>query len=487
MAATVETLIGRDPAGRLVMGGQWRPAESEARTPVIDPARETLLAEVADAGPEDTATALDLADRAQKRWASTPPRARSDVLMRAFAEMAKRRDALAQLITAENGKALSDAYAEVDYAAEFFRWYAEEAVRGAGRLMPAPKGGGRILVVNHPVGISVLITPWNFPAAMATRKLAPALAAGCACILKPAPDTPLTALAIADILRNAGLPDGVVSVLPTTRAGALVEPLLADPRVRKLSFTGSTAVGRRLLALAGERVLNVSMELGGDAPLIVYDDADLDLAVSGAMTAKMRNGGQACTAANRFYVQSGVWDTFVERFTTAMAAVTFGPGDREGVELGPLINAAAQTKLARLVEDSRARGGEVALGGAPLEGPGHFFPPTVVTATHTLDLVDEEVFGPAAPIMRFEDPQAAIAHANRVDSGLVGYVFTRDLAKGLRTAERLETGMVGLNRGVVSDPAAPFGGVKQSGLGREGGPEGLEAFQETQYIATDWG
>jgi succinate-semialdehyde dehydrogenase/glutarate-semialdehyde dehydrogenase len=401
--------------------------------------------------------------------------------------MTERADALARLMVLENGKALPDAKGEISYAAEFFRWYAEEAVRNTGFLSVAPAGGNRIMVSHQPVGVSVLITPWNFPAAMATRKIGPALAAGCTVVLKPAKETPLTALAVAGLLAEAGVPAGVVNVLPTTHPGPLTEAMLADPRVRKLSFTGSTEVGRMLLRTAAGTVTNCSMELGGNAPFLVFEDADIDAAVDGAFLAKMRNGGEACTAANRFYVHEAVADQFSAALARRLAGLRVGPGLDDGVELGPLVNADTRDKVAKLVDSATADGGQVVLGGQAPSRPGYFYDPTVLDhVPATAGILDHEIFGPVAPIVRFTDSDEAIAMANQTEYGLVSYLYSSDLRRALRVAEALEAGMVGINRGVVSDPAAPFGGVKQSGLGREGGHDGLLEFTETKYIAVDW-
>jgi succinate-semialdehyde dehydrogenase/glutarate-semialdehyde dehydrogenase len=401
--------------------------------------------------------------------------------------MTQRSEALARLMVVENGKALRDARAEVTYAAEFFRWYAEEAVRADGYLAVAPSGSNRIVVEHQPVGVSVLITPWNFPAAMATRKIGPALAAGCTVILKPAGLTPLTALAIGGILAEAGIPGGVVNVLPTAHSGPVVAAMLADQRVRKLSFTGSTEVGRALLHTAADTITNCSMELGGNAPFLVFDDADLDAALDGAFVAKMRNGGEACTAANRFYVHEAVAGEFTARFAERLAGLSLGPGLDDGTDIGPLVDEATRSKVARLVDDSRSDGGRVVTGGHAPDRRGYFYEPTVLDGVPPeADILNEEIFGPVAPVVRFSGQAEVIELANATEYGLVSYVYTRDLRRGLRVAEALEAGMVGLNRGIVSDPAAPFGGVKQSGLGREGGHDGLLEFTETKYIAADW-
>jgi succinate-semialdehyde dehydrogenase/glutarate-semialdehyde dehydrogenase len=394
---------------------------------------------------------------------------------------------LAELISLENGKALGDAHGEVAYAAEFFRWFSEEAVRLNGEISTAPSGSNRIVVQHQPIGVAVLVTPWNFPAAMATRKIGPALAAGCTCVLKPATETPLTAYALAALLAEAGVPDGVVNVITTRRSGAAVSAMLHDPRVRKLSFTGSTEVGRKLLHEAADAVVSCSMELGGNAPFIVFDDADLDAAIEGAMVAKMRNGGEACTAANRFYVQKGIAQAFSKKLAERMTAVKIGPGYEQGTQCGPLINQHAVDRIAALVEDAVRRGAAVLSGGRKMDRPGFYFQPTVLAGVAPgSPMVREEIFGPVAAIMTFDTEDEVVAAANDTEYGLIAYVYTRDLGRGLRVSERLESGMIGLNRGLVSDPAAPFGGVKQSGLGREGAHHGILEFCETKYIAMDW-
>ncbi len=442
---------------------------------------------MADAGPADAEAAVGAASAAAADWAATAPRVRADLLMRAFHLMHDRSEDLSLLISLENGKSLADARSEVGYAAEFFRWYAEEGVRLRGQVGRSPSGANRLLVTHQPVGVSVLITPWNFPAAMATRKIAPALAAGCTAVLKPAAETPLTALAVAALLLEAGLPPGVLNVVTTSEPGPVVEAMLTDPRTRMLSFTGSTEVGRLLLRTAADQVLKCGMELGGNAPFVVLADADVDAAVDGAMVAKMRNGGQACTAANRFFVQAPVHDAFVEGLVARMAAVQVGPGTDESTQCGPLINDEAVRKVDLLVRDALERGARALLGGRRVDGPGCFYPPTVLVDV-PLDarVLHEEVFGPVAPVVRFEHEEEVLAMVNDTAFGLVSYLYTGDLARGLRLAEGIESGMVGLNRGLVSDPAAPFGGTKQSGLGREGSTEGLLEFMETQYVATSW-
>lgn len=486
-AALGPVLDTMDVPTELLVDGAWRPAASARRLDVRDPSTDAVLASVADADVDDATAAVDAAANAAAAWAATSPRARAGLLMRAFELMHEHGEELALLISLENGKSLADARAEVGYAAEFFRWYAEEGVRLRGQVGTSPSGANRLLVSYQPVGVSVLVTPWNFPAAMATRKIAPALAAGCTTVLKPAAETPLTALAIAALLIEAGLPAGVVNVVTTTRPGPVVETMLTDPRTRMLSFTGSTEIGRVLLRTAADQVLKCAMELGGNAPFLVLADADLDAALEGAMVAKMRNGGQACTAANRFFVQAPVHDAFVEGLVARMAAVRVGPGADEQTQCGPLVNAAAVRKVDELVRDALDRGARAVLGGRPGDGPGHFYPPTVlVDVPADARVLHEEVFGPVAPVVRFEREEEVLATVNDTVFGLVSYLYTADLARGLRLAERIESGMVGLNRGLVSDPAAPFGGTKQSGLGREGSTEGLLEFMEAQYVATSW-
>ncbi|HMG62840.1 MAG TPA: NAD-dependent succinate-semialdehyde dehydrogenase [Streptosporangiaceae bacterium] len=470
----------------MLIGGQWS-AGQRGVLPVIDPATEQPIAEVADAGVQDGLDAVGAAAAALPGWAARAPRERGECLRRAFELMIERAEPLARLMVAENGKALPDARGEIAYAAEFFRWYAEEAVRNEGAFTTSPSGANKILVSHQPVGVSVLITPWNFPAAMATRKIGPALAAGCSVVLKPAKETPLTALAVAGILAEAGVPDGVVNVLPTSKPGPMTEAMLADPRVRKLSFTGSTEVGRMLLKTAADHVINCSMELGGNAPFLVFEDADIDAAVAGAYLAKMRNGGEACTAANRFYVHESVAAEFSAKLAKRLAAVKLGPGLEDGVELGPLVNADTRDKVAGLVAQAARDGGQVLLGGEAPDRPGYFYEATVLDdVPRDAGILSQEIFGPVAPVVRFTGTDEAIALANGTEYGLVSYLYSGDLRRSLQVAEALEAGMVGINRGVVSDPAAPFGGVKQSGIGREGGHDGLLEFTETKYIAVEW-
>ena len=446
-----------------------------------------MLTSVADASVDEAMGAVDAAEAAAAAWAATAPRKRADILIACFHAMMAEQEWLAHLISLENGKALTDARGEVAYAAEFFRWYAEEAVRMNGELSVSPSGGNRILVQYQPIGIALLITPWNFPAAMATRKIAPALAAGCTVILKPAEETPLTALAVAEIMRRAGVPAGVVNVVNTSDPGPVCSAILHDPRVRKLSFTGSTEVGRILLREAADQVISSSMELGGNAPFLVFDDADLDAAIEGAMVAKMRNAGEACTAANRFYVQRGIHDAFVERLSAAMGALTVGPGTEPGTQCGAMINRASIEKIERLVADAVSRGAEVKLGGQTLDRLGWFYPPSVIANVQPgSEILTTEVFGPVAAVIPFDEADEAVALANATEYGLAAYVYSGDLRRALQIAERIECGMVAVNRGLVSDAAAPFGGVKQSGLGREGSHHGLIEYCEAKYIAVSW-
>ena len=453
---------------------------------VEDPATLDTVAEVADQGVDDARRAVDRAAAAFRGWSRTAPRARAEVLARAHQLMLRDRDELAALLASENGKSLVDAAAEVGYAAEFFRWFAEESVRAGGDYGESPAGGTRSIVTHRPVGVAALVTPWNFPAAMATRKIAPALAAGCTVVLKPAAETPLTALAVARLLAEAGVPDGVVTVVTTTDAAGVVSAWLGDERVRKVSFTGSTGVGRVLLRQAADRVLNASMELGGNAPLVVTEDADLEAAVAGAMIAKFRNGGQACTAANRLYVHERVADEFVRRFGAAVESLVVGAA-ADGADIGPLITAAARDRVARVVDTAVAEGARISHQAASPEAAGHFYPPTVlVDVRPDAEILREEIFGPVAPVVTWSDDEELLALVNDTEHGLAAYVFAGDLGRALRLGEAIDAGMVGVNRGLVSDPSAPFGGVKQSGLGREGARDGLREFQETQYLSVDW-
>ncbi len=477
----------KDVHRQLYIGGEWVGASDGAEFDVFDPATEEVLTSVSSGTRDDALAAVAAAAKALPAWAARPPRERAEILRNCYTLMMERAESLARLVTLENGKALPDARGEVSYAAEFFRWFAEEGVRNLGEMYNSPAGTHRILVQRQPVGVSLLVTPWNFPAAMATRKMAPALAAGCSVVLKPASETPLTALAIAALMSEAGVPAGVVNVLPSRRSGEVANAMLHDPRVRKLSFTGSTEVGRTLLREAADTVIGCAMELGGNAPFLVLEDADVEAAVQGAMIAKMRNGGEACTAANRFYVHAAVVKEFSQALARGMAGMKLGHGLDDGVQLGPLVNASTRAKVAALVEEAKDRGAKVLTGGNAPQRPGYFYEATVLgdVVPGSRCLV-EEIFGPVAPIVTFEDVEDAIVQANDSEFGLAGYLYTGDLAKGLRVAERLECGMIGLNRGLLSDPAAPFGGVKQSGLGREGAHDGLLEFLETKYIAANW-
>ena len=483
-ALSEQAVLDAVPDGLLV-AGEWRPAASGRTLEVQDPATGAVLATVADAGPSDGVAALDAAAAAGPGWARTPPRERGELLRRAFEAVQQHRDEIALLMTLEMGKPLAESQAEVTYGAEFLRWFSEEAVRVSGRYGSNAEGTGRMIVSHHPVGPCYLITPWNFPLAMATRKIAPALAAGCTAVVKPAELTPLTTLYLARLLVEVGLPPGVVNVVTTSAAGEVSGPVIADPRLRKLSFTGSTAVGKRLLQQAADGVLRTSMELGGNAPFLVFDDADLDLAVDAAMLAKFRNVGQACTAANRFLVHERVAAEFTDRVTERVRALPVGRGTEPGVQIGPLINAAAVGKAEALVHDAVDRGAEVVLGGQPVGGPGSFYQATVVTGVRRgSDILSQEIFGPVLSISTFTDEAEGVRLANDTEYGLVSYVFTTDLDRGLRMIDQLETGMMGLNVGVISNAGAPFGGVKQSGVGREGGLEGIAEYLTTKYTLT---
>ncbi|MGA7611967.1 MAG: NAD-dependent succinate-semialdehyde dehydrogenase [Xanthobacteraceae bacterium] len=471
----------------LYIGGKWRKSSDNQRFDVIDPATEKPIASVASASVEDAKAAVDAASAAMEGWAAKKPRERAEVLRKAFELIIRDTERFAKLMTIENGKALADSRAEVAYAAEFFRWYAEEAVRNIGEVSRAPASGARIFVQHKPAGVAVLVTPWNFPAAMATRKIGPALAAGCAVVLKPASETPLTMLALMPVMEEAGVPAGVINVLPSRRSGPVVDAMLKDPRVRVVSFTGSTEVGRKLLHAAADNVVKPAMELGGNAPFIVFEDADVDAAIDGAMIAKMRNMGEACTAANRFYVHEKVHDEFAKKLTARMQALKLGNGLDDGVMLGPLVNADTRDKVKALVEDAVGKGASVLTGGKAPTGPGYFYPATVLDKVpDSAKLLREEIFGPVAALQTFSSEDEVVKRANDTEYGLVAYVYTRDLSRGMRVSERLEFGMIGLNRGLVSDPAAPFGGMKQSGIGREGAHEGLMEFMETQYVSLTW-
>lgn len=467
----------------LLIAGKWQPAASGKTIPVEDPATGQVLTEVADGDASDALAALAAADGAQADWAATPSRERAEILRRGFEALMRNADDLALLMTLEMGKPLAESKGEIAYAAEFFRWFSEEAVRVHGDYRPAPAGGSRIITTRQPVGPALLITPWNFPMAMATRKIGPAIAAGCTMVLKPAALTPLSALALGQILIDVGLPAGVLNIVTTSTSGPTTEPIITDPRLRKLSFTGSTAVGRHLIGLSATQVLKVSMELGGNAPFLVFDDADLDAAVEGALQAKMRNGGEACTSANRFYVQRGVAEEFASRLAARMGNLPVGPGTAPDTRVGPLISEAQRSEVARLVDDAVAKGASALTGGSVSPGAGYFYPPTVLTSVPAnANLLKEEIFGPVAPIVAFDREEEAVSAANDTEFGLISYVFTRDLDRALRVSEALASGMVGVNQGVISNPAAPFGGVKQSGLGREGGVEGIEEYLEVKYI-----
>ena len=467
----------------MYIDGQW--VDGIGKMPVYDPSDGSVIAEVALAGDKECEAALAAADKATASWAKSAPRVRAEILRKAFEIMTAEADSIATIVSKENGKVLSDAKGEVLYAAEFFRWFSEEAVRVSGDFRKSPSGDKRILVTHQPIGVSLLITPWNFPAAMATRKIGPAIAAGCTMILKPASETPLTALAIVDIMERAGVPKGVINIILPEKVGASISKMLHDPRLRNLSFTGSTEVGRILLKDAADRVIRCSMELGGNAPFVVFDDADIPAAVQGLMLAKMRNGGAACTAANRVYVQRPVADKFVAEFSKAMGALVMGKGTNSGVQLGASVSMKERNKIAELVTNAVKAGAKIVTGGTTPEGAGAFYPATVITCEKDNDILRHEVFGPVAPIVTFDTDEEAIALANDTDFGLISYVFSGDLARAIRTAEAIESGMVAINRGVISDPAAPFGGVKQSGLGREGGFDGIHEFLETKYIGVE--
>ena len=475
-------LLASVPTG-LLINGQWRPAGSGKTFDVEDPATGKVLLSISDAGAEDGAAALDAAAAAQADWARTAPRERGEILRRAFELVTERAEDFALLMTLEMGKPLAEARGEVTYGAEFLRWFSEEAVRVSGRYSAAPDGKNRLLVQKKPVGPCLLITPWNFPLAMATRKVAPAVAAGCTMVLKPANLTPLTSLLFAQVMQEAGLPAGVLNVIQTSTAGAVTGPLIKDDRLRKISFTGSTPVGQALIREAADKVLRTSMELGGNAPFVVFEDADLDKAVEGAIAAKMRNMGEACTAANRFIVHESIADSFAEKFAAKIGALTTARGTEPESKVGPLIDGKARDGVHALVSEAVAGGATAVTGGAAVDGPGYFYQPTVLkNVAADARILQEEIFGPVAPIITFSTEDDAVRLANNTEYGLVAYVFTKDLNRGLRISERIETGMLGLNAGVISNAAAPFGGVKQSGLGREGGSEGIEEYLYTQYV-----
>jgi succinate-semialdehyde dehydrogenase / glutarate-semialdehyde dehydrogenase len=478
-----QAVLDQVPTG-LYIGGEWRQATGGGKLAVEDPATGEPVAEVADATPEDALAALGAAADAQTAWAATAPRERGEILRRAYELLLARADELALVMTLEMGKALGESRAEINYAAEFLRWFSEEAVRIHGRYMTNTTGAGRILTMRQPVGPCVFVTPWNFPTAMGTRKIAPAIAAGCTMVVKPAQQTPLSMLALARLLTEAGLPAGVLNVITAKHSGAVIEPLLKDPRTRKLSFTGSTEVGRSLIAQSAERILRVSMELGGNAPFIVFEDADLDAAVEGALTAKLRNVGEACTAANRFHVHESIAEEFARRMAERMATLKVGRGTEPGVDVGPLIDERQRTIVDELVGDAVAGGARLLIGGERIPGPGYFYAPTVLAGVPAqARVLQEEVFGPVAPVATFSTEEQAVNAANATEYGLVAYLYTRDLTRTFRMTEAIEAGMVGVNQGIVSNPAAPFGGVKQSGFGREGGFEGIGEYLETKYVA----
>jgi succinate-semialdehyde dehydrogenase / glutarate-semialdehyde dehydrogenase len=482
--ATQEQEVVEKVAKQLYVGGEWRDAGEGGTLAVEDPSTGQTLCEVADSQPDDAMAALDAAVEAQGEWAKHPPRERGEILRRAFESLTERSEELSLLMTLEMGKALAESKAEITYAAEFLRWFAEEAVRIDGRYTVNANGQGRTLVMRQPVGPCVLITPWNFPMAMGTRKIGPAVAAGCTMVMKPASQTPLSMLALAQILEEAGLPGGVLNVITSSSSGSVIEPLVRDPRTRKLSFTGSTEVGRKLMEQASEQLLRVSMELGGNAPFLIFDDADVDAAVEGAVIAKMRNIGEACTSANRFHVADSLASEFTEKLAEKMGGMKVGRGTEEGVEVGPLIDEDQRTKVAELVEDATSKGATAVLGGQRRDGAGYFYDPTVLAdVPDDAELLREEIFGPVAPVKSFGSEEEAIAAANDTEYGLVSYVYTRDLERAFRVVEGLEFGMVGLNQGMVSNAAAPFGGVKKSGFGREGGKEGIHEFLEVKYVA----
>jgi succinate-semialdehyde dehydrogenase/glutarate-semialdehyde dehydrogenase len=483
MSEADETRVLEAVPTQLLIAGKWQAAAGGETFPVEDPATGEALIEVSDGRTEDAFAALAAADEAQPAWAATPPRERGEILRRAFEALTTNADDLALLMTLEMGKPVAESKAEIAYAAEFFRWYSEEAVRIAGDYRVAPAGGSRILVMRQPVGPVLLITPWNFPMAMGTRKIGPAIAAGCTMVLKPATLTPLSSLALAQILTDAGLPPGVLNIVTTRSAGATTGPLIKDPRLRKVSFTGSTEVGRKLIEASADQVLRMSMELGGNAPFLVFADADLDAAVDGAILAKMRNGGEACTSANRFHVESAVAEEFSRRLGEKMESIKVGRGTEPGVGMGPLVDESQRSKVAELVDDATSKGAGVVCGGRAVDRKGYFYQPTVLfPVPDNAHLLREEIFGPVAPITTFDSENEAVGAANATEYGLVAYVYTSGLDRAVRVAEGIKAGMVGLNQGVVSNPAAPFGGVKQSGFGREGGREGIEEYLDIKYV-----
>jgi succinate-semialdehyde dehydrogenase / glutarate-semialdehyde dehydrogenase len=484
MTATQERSAVDAVPTNLFIGGEWREASGGETLAVEDPSTGETIAEVADATTDDAKAALDAAVAVQDEWAVHPPRERGEILRRAFEAMTSRADELALVMTLEMGKPLAESKAEIAYAAEFLRWFSEEAVRIEGRFGTAPNGAGRLITMKQPVGPCYAITPWNFPAAMGTRKIGPAIAAGCTMIVKPAQQTPLSMLAVAKIFEEAGLPAGVLNIITSSSSSQVSKPIIEDPRLRKLTFTGSTEVGKLLVEQSAGNLLRTSMELGGNAPFLVFPDADVDAAVEGALIAKMRNIGEACTAANRFHVAGRVADEFAEKLAKRMGEMKVGRGTEDDVAVGPLIDADQRDKVAELVEDATGRGAEVLLGGTKRDGAGYFFDPTVLSGVKEgTRLLKEEIFGPVAPVISFDDEDAAIAAANDTEFGLVAYVYTGDVKRAFRVCEKLQTGMVGLNQGLVSNPAAPFGGVKQSGFGREGGREGIDEYLNVKYVA----
>jgi succinate-semialdehyde dehydrogenase/glutarate-semialdehyde dehydrogenase len=471
---------------QLYVGGEWRDAGNGETFGIEDPSTGETLCEIADGTPEDAMAALDAAVATQAEWAATAANERSEILHRAFLALNERSEELATLMTLEMGKAVAESKAEITYAAEFFRWNAGEALRTDGYYKPAANGAGRVLVMRQPIGPCFFITPWNFPMAMGTRKIGPAIAAGCTMVIKPAQLTPLSMLALTELLADCGLPDGVLNVVTSSSSGEIAGPVIADPRLRKLSFTGSTEVGRKLIEQSAEGILKVSMELGGNAPFVVFEDADVDAAVEGAMIAKMRNVGEACTSANRFHVHEDVAEEFTEKLAAKMGALKVGRGTEDGIDVGPLVDDDQRSKVAELVDDAVSKGAEAVCGGGALDGDGYFFEPTVLKGISTdARLLKEEIFGPVAPVITFSDEDEAVAAANDTEYGLVSYVFTNDVKRALRVCERLETGMIGLNQGMVSNAGAPFGGVKASGIGREGGNEGVHEYLETKYVAVN--
>ena len=485
VAGREEEVVDRVPK-QLLIAGQWRDASEGGKLPVEDPSTGESLAEVADGTPEDAKAALSAAHEAQEEWAATPPNTRSEILQKAFEMLGERADDLALLMTLEMGKTLAESKGEITYASEFLRWYAGEALRIDGYYKVAGNGSGRVLVMRQPIGPCLMITPWNFPTAMGTRKIAPAIAAGCTMVVKPARQTPLSMLALAEILGECGLPDGVLNVLTSSSSGGTMGPLIEDPRARKLSFTGSTEVGRSLIEQSAGQVLKLSMELGGNAPFLIFEDADVDAAVEGAMIAKMRNVGEACTSANRFHVADSVAGEFAEKLAERMGAMKVGRGTEDGVEVGPLIDDDQRAKVAELVDDATGKGATALVGGKRVDGKGYFYEPTVLSdVSDDANLLKEEIFGPVAPVKGFASEDEAVAAANDTEFGLVSYVYTNDLKRALRVCESLETGMIGLNQGLVSNAGAPFGGVKQSGVGREGGKEGIAEYLETKYVAVN--